>query len=73
MKVLFDGASATGPRTAARADQPIPKRLVLLRGAEVDTSTKPASRGREDELRSLVEAVSQHRLVTITGPPGVGK
>jgi predicted ATPase/DNA-binding SARP family transcriptional activator len=29
--------------------------------------------GREDELGRVVELVREHRLVTLTGPPGVGK
>jgi predicted ATPase len=29
--------------------------------------------GRDEELTSLRELVRDHRLVTLTGPPGVGK
>jgi predicted ATPase/DNA-binding SARP family transcriptional activator len=29
--------------------------------------------GREDELRQIAALVGEHRLVTLTGPPGVGK
>jgi len=29
--------------------------------------------GREDELRKLAALLDEHRLVTLTGPPGVGK
>jgi predicted ATPase/DNA-binding SARP family transcriptional activator len=29
--------------------------------------------GREDELREVAALLHQHRLVTLTGPPGVGK
>ena len=29
--------------------------------------------GREDELRQVAGLLGQHRLVTLTGPPGVGK
>ncbi len=36
-------------------------------------ATQAAYVGREDETRALVDAVSAHRLVTVTGPGGVGK
>lgn len=42
------------------------------RGRDLPTSLTPFV-GRERELATLVEAMARHRLVTATGPGGVGK
>ena len=53
-----DPAIAAAPPASRRGNLPTPTTLFV---------------DREDELANLVELLREHRLVTLTGPPGVGK
>jgi predicted ATPase len=71
---LEPGPELRGLQEAILAHDPA---IAPVPAAPVRRGNLPASStsfvGREEELGQLIEQVREHRLVTLTGPPGVGK
>lgn len=64
VRILGHDLAAAGPATRPRQRAPAPPTWLISGTAFV---------GRDDETAALLDAFAAHRLVTITGPGGVGK